>query len=98
MARRPPHSRETIERIRAAQINYWSDPQVRAAHGELTRRRMMRPEVRTRISLRTKEALADPITRERQRSAIAKAMASPAVRARISRRTREALRELASGQ
>jgi len=78
-------------RISAAVRQHWANPDTRAAHGDLTRRRMARPGVSEKIAARTKAAMANPETRTRHREAVAAAMASPAVRQRISECTREAM-------
>lgn len=91
MARRGPHKPETIARIAASVAAHWAEPDARARHGALVKRRMARPGVSEKIATRTKEALADPDTRTRHREAVTAAMASPVVRQRISDRTREAM-------
>lgn len=93
VARRKPHTREAVGRIRAKLAAHWADPERRAQHGVLTKRRMARPGVSERISERTKAALADPEKRARHHAAVVATMASPVVRQRISERTREAMRD-----
>jgi hypothetical protein len=88
---RKRRTEESRQWSRARANAYWADPSRRQAHGEKTRDRMNRPEVRAKIAERTKEALADPEVRERQRSAQLSAMADPAVRLRISERTKAGL-------
>ena len=71
-------------RRRAALVAYWSDPTKRAAHGELTRQRMDRAEVRRRISEGTAAAHNVPGMRERKLAGLARAFADPELRRRIS--------------
>jgi hypothetical protein len=82
-----PRTEASRELSRARANTYWADPARRKAHGEKTRYRMDRPEVRAKISENTK-VLADPEVRERQRSAHLAAMADPAVRQKITQRTK----------
>jgi hypothetical protein len=58
MRQRGPHSPATRERIRQSLVRHWSDIEVRVRHGAFIRFRMAAPEVRAKISTRTKMALA----------------------------------------
>ena len=67
---------------------YWSDPATRTAHGELTRRRMVCPDVRERISKRTKAGHAVPGMREKKLAGLRRAFAGPELRRKISAATK----------
>jgi hypothetical protein len=75
-------------RTQAALAAYWSDPGRRAAHSELTRQRMDRPDVRERISERTKAAHGVPGMRERKLAGLTRAFADPELRCKISAATK----------
>jgi hypothetical protein len=70
--RRSP-SPETIGRLRASAMRYWSDPAVREQHSELMKRRMARLGVIEKIANRTREAMSDPKVRQRIRDGMARA-------------------------
>jgi hypothetical protein len=78
----------TRHAVQTALAAYWSDPGKRAAHSELTRQRMDRPDVRQRISERTKAAHAVPGMRERKLAGLARAFADPELRRKISAATK----------
>jgi hypothetical protein len=77
-------SPESRQRTSATLVAYWSDAAKRAAHGDLTRQRMNRSEVRRRISERTSAAHDVPGMRERKLAGLARAFADPDLRRRIS--------------
>jgi hypothetical protein len=83
-----PRTEESRELARARANAYWADPAVRKAHGEKTRLRMDRPEVRAKIVAGTKAAMADPDVRSRQRDGLRRAFADPALRQKVSQRTK----------
>jgi hypothetical protein len=87
-----PHSQPRTDgskdRTSAALVAYWSDPAKRTAHGELTRQRMGRPDIRQRISDRTKAAHDVPGMRERKLAGLARAFADPELRRKISAATK----------
>lgn len=88
MKRRKPHSQESRDRARVAGQRFYADPSVRAAHGAKTRYRMDRPEVRAKISERTKLALSDPRTNARKIAGLRRAFANPALRLKVSIQTK----------
>jgi hypothetical protein len=86
--KRRPHNEQLRRRASASATAYWSDPELRAAHREKTRRRMDRPDVRVTISDRTKIAMADPDVSARQRAGLKRAFADPGLRQKISEQTK----------
>jgi hypothetical protein len=79
-----PRTDESRQRTRVALVAYWADPAKRTAQSELTRQRMARPEVRGRISERTKAAHDVPGMRERKLAGLMRAFADPELRRKIS--------------
>jgi hypothetical protein len=56
--KRPPHTPEAKENIRAAVSRHWANPAARARQSDIVKRRMVSPEVRKLISRRTREGIA----------------------------------------
>ena len=84
-----PRSEESRELARARANAYWADPAVRKAHGEKTRFRMDKPEVRARIVDGMKKAiLADPEIKTRKIDGLRRAFSDPALRQKVSQRTK----------
>ncbi len=87
--KRGPRTEDSRRRASASARAYWADPAIRAAHGEKTRLRMDRPEVRATISERTKAArAADPGVNARMRAGLIRAYADPVLRQKVSERTK----------
>ena len=79
-----PRTAKSRRRTSAALVAYWSDPAKRTAYSDLTRQRMDRPDVRQRISERTKAAHDVPGMRERKLAGLTRAFAVPELRRKIS--------------